>query len=219
MNIRIILLSLLLNIGCSNQKEKTIIKKINIIESLKVDSFDAVNAMYESKELSGELKYTIEGKIDKDLDDDGIQDFIQIENYKGWTDTEPSDFRKIVIHFKDNYELKNAEGWSKVSKMKVNNSLTKHSKLNNDYFVSLDIGLKYPVLVFFGYWYDSKPGYITIVSVDNKEPEIIFNKQFDIQEVVKVKNKNYYKLIGIYDTKYHELVFKNGQVNFEIIQN
>jgi len=120
---------------------------------------------------------------------------------------EPGDFIKAIIKKPSDTEItfQNFDGW-----VKVPSEFRKYT--NNPYFIPLNIGSEEPVLIFFGYTYASSPGWLTIISLQGPEPEIIYNQEVDLAKIVK--NGKTYKIIvddggGFFYEKYIEK-YKNG---------
>jgi len=105
---------------------------------------------------------------------------------------EGGDFSRIKIIKKNGnqFNFDNIDGWEKAY-----GPISKY--LTNDYFLEINIGGTEPVLIFFGYTYQSQPGWLTIISLQGPKPEIIFNQEVSLIKIVK--NGKSHKLIIDYD--------------------
>lgn len=214
----IIVIILIGSLSCSKTKDNNKVvtnatQSIKVVQS-NIDSFDEKNKPFLKKEKEGKLTYDPAGEIKEDLNKDGKEDLFKTYNYTGWEGADPGDFRKIEIETHEKFELKNIAAWVRLSNMNLNKSLLSYKSENNDYYVTLDLGFNNPVIICFGYWYADTPGYISIFSVDEEKPQLVFNKPFHVREVRKVKGSNYYKLIGVYKEHSYELVIKNKILEF-----
>lgn len=219
--ILVIGISLLFNLSCDRNKEnkKDVSDSLQKVEVVlpNIDSFDKKNDPFLKKEKENKLEYKIVGEIKSDLNKDGEIDELKVYNYKGWEESEPGDFRKIEIKTKGEYVIKNVDSWVKLSNLNLNKALLEFKTDNNNYYVSLDIGFRNPVIVCFGYWYADIPGFVSVFSVDDKEPKLVFNKPFHVKKVEKTQNTNYNKLIGVYNNEDYELIMINGALQFNKI--
>ena len=117
---------------------------------------------------------------------------ITLYNVTSWIGNSAGDFRRIEIQNKNGVTVifDNSEGW-----VKAYGPISKY--LTNDYFLEINIGGTEPVLIFFGYTYQSQPGWLTIISLQGPKPEIIFNQEVSLIKIVK--NGKSHKLIIDYD--------------------
>jgi hypothetical protein len=122
---------------------------------------------------------------------------------------EPGDFRKIQI---EGYNFPNIYAW-----IKIPERLKEYSE--NDYFLQLDMGFEKPVLIFIGYSYASKPGYLTIISLDSAKPEIVFNYGFSISKIEKIEGQDTYKLIGgKYTDEVFEVLVEDNELKYRKVE-
>ena len=147
-------------------------------------------------------------EVNIDVDKNQSNDLITLYNCEGW-ESDPGDFRRILIKMDGgkNLEIKNMGGWIKVPEQFK-------EYYENPHLLLLNIGFTKPILVLFGYQYESEPGYLTLVSINQDKAELIFNEKFEVLRILKTGDDERYKLIGIYKGKNYELFIEKNELRF-----
>lgn len=117
---------------------------------------------------------------------------VELFNIKGWTGDEPGDFRKIRITNKNGKktEFINIGGWWNLKKSPTNWTtidychFNKKNLVSNPYLLYLDLGENTQILLAFGCTYGNH-GWLTIISLKNDIPQIIFNQKVKLLEIIE----------------------------------
>lgn len=117
---------------------------------------------------------------------------LKIFTIKTWIGNSPGDFFKILImnEYGKKLEFLNECGWICLE----NEYLKKYNSINTPYFSCIDIGENNKVLILTGFQYgcDCGGGLLTLISLNDSESKVIFNKNAELYDIIKVQD--YYKL-------------------------
>ncbi|SMD37887.1 hypothetical protein SAMN04488029_3522 [Reichenbachiella faecimaris] len=146
-----------------------------------------------------------------------LENFAEIEvttfGIQNWD--EPGDFYKVSLSSDDASigEFSNLNGWETGNtRSRIKELINNHSLVENDRFIVLDMGSNHYVLVLFGYPYASIPPFLTIISFAANESNVVFNKNFELQEIMS-EDKLYIR--GIYKENLHQIFLEQGQLIFQ----
>ena len=142
-----------------------------------------------------------------DLNKDGVDDSIILENIKDNTD--PGDFTLLTISITngENLELFNIDGWINtelVSEFIPN--FNEKNLIDSKYITIKEASNELTLLFFKGYHYASNPGILTIVGIFKNKPVLIFNQEVNVFKFDDLNNDNIKDLvtIGCYKQFYTE---------------
>jgi len=195
------LVFLLILISC-NQKDSGInINKELVKPFFRNETFNPEDPRRKFEEV---IRYTI------DLNNNNHPDTIILRIIKDWPDA--GDFHQIEIIL-DNKEKKietNFDGWVKFGQnYPVNDYLRKLNKLKSDLILVTEFNTNRKLIFAFGWVYASEPGFLSVFEANGKVPQMIFNDNFEIQDL------NQDSFVGEYHDKIKTIKLINNRLDLE----
>lgn len=126
-------------------------------------------------------QYEIVEKHSIDLNQDGLKDEVLLEKIKDWND--PGDFHAVTVSINnaEKIELLNKDGWINTKEISEFIPDFNDSNLVKSEYLSIKKASNDKFLLFLkGYHYASHPGFLSIVTVVNDKPVLIFNKEVNV---------------------------------------
>jgi len=120
---------------------------------------------------------------------DGKKDKIILEIPKKWND--PGDFHKVRIKIsgKPEFTLENMDGWVIIDTSWPGlKNIPAISQMSNKYFLVSPITETESALLLVGVGYASNPSKLTVITLKNDYPEVIFNDEMDIYKYTDMNN-------------------------------
>lgn len=130
-----------------------------------------------------------------DLNEDGKDDKITLFIIENWGD--PGNFQKIRVELtgEEPYEFSNYGGWVTFNdNYSISEEIAAINQLESQNILLLNATQNAKLIVLFGWMYASEPGLITII--DPLERRILFNKQWDLQQVTDIDSDGFLELHG-----------------------
>lgn len=122
-----------------------------------------------------------------DWNNDGNKDKIILEIPKEWND--PGDFHKVRVKIsgQPEFALENMDGWIKIK----NEIIAKEGIKNiadNNYFLLFPINKNENALLLVGYGYASNPSRLSVITLNNDYPEVIFSEEMGVWKYQDINN-------------------------------
>ncbi|WP_258097891.1 hypothetical protein [Marinoscillum pacificum] len=130
-----------------------------------------------------------------DLNEDGKDDKITLFIIENWGD--PGNFQKIRVELsgEEPYEFSNYGGWVTFNdNYSISEEIVAKNQLESQNILLLNATPNSKLIVLFGWVYASEPGLVTII--DPLERRILFNKQWDLQQVTDIDSDGFLELHG-----------------------
>ncbi|WP_282013764.1 hypothetical protein [Marinifilum flexuosum] len=163
------------------------------------------------KSKDAKYQYEVVEKYAIDLNNDGIEDHIHLEKIKDWND--PGDFQLITVAITngEKFELFNIDGWIDTKLISEFIPNFNDSNLVNSQYLTIKTASDNKCLLFFkGYHYASHPGLLSIITVVNNKPVLIFNKEVNVFQFEDLNDDGVKDLVTIdcYKQFYNDNVLK-----------
>ncbi len=150
-----------------------------------------------------ELTLSVTDSFEIDLNNNSKNDIIVLKKLNNWND--PGDFHQIVISYDNGqkFTYTNFDGWVKFGQnYYVQESIQKQNLIKSNKIILKKIN-NLNCIFLFGWIYASEPGLLSVISFEKEKPKIIFNTNFDIQNL---QNNGF---SGVYKSQSCKVEFKN----------
>ena len=151
-----------------------------------------------------------------DLNSDGKNDKITLYIIDNWED--PGNFHKIRVELsgEDPYEFSNYGGWVTFNEnYSISEEIAAKNQLESKNILLLNATPNSKLILLFGWVYANDPGIVTII--DPTYRTILFNKQWDLQQITDTNSDNFLELHGtsMFDGMAELLDFGNSRIQLQ----
>ena len=191
---------ILILVGC-----QTAPKGIEVNPEL-VDAFYRNDYLYPE---NPEFEFEEVKRYEIDLNNNHSPDIIKLKKIKDWND--PGDFHQIELILDNGNSIVETYfgGWVKFgNNYPVNDELRKKNLIDSDLILISEIDKNKKIIMAFGWVYASEPGLLSIFEANGKIPQVLFNRNFEVNKIEK------YSISGIYQYDPNG----NGEDKFDTIE-